>query len=98
MDKKSTLSTPEHIIGTIQSTNTIIGTLSQPVTIVGEISKSPVHDVEYLGPYIVDPIFETITLETNDKKMTDDVTVNPIAVSRTSNLSGGITVYIGGLG
>ena len=51
----------------------------------------------YLGPYVVDPTFREQTLETRNKLMTDDVTVNPIEVSRTSNPAGGITVYIGGI-
>lgn len=52
---------------------------------------------EYHGAYIVDPDFEGITLGTRNKLMRDDVTVNPIEVSEVSNLSGGITVYIGGI-
>lgn len=51
----------------------------------------------YNGDYIVDPDFEEQTLHTKKKIMKEDVTVKPIAVSRTANLSGGITVYIGGI-
>ena len=51
---------------------------------------------EYTGAYIVDPAFDEITLDTTDKLLRDDVTVNPIYVSRVENLSGGTTVYIGG--
>ncbi len=50
----------------------------------------------YDGEYIVDPSFEQQTLETRNKTLTDDVTVNAIMVSRTTNTSGGYTVYIGG--
>lgn len=50
----------------------------------------------YTGEYIVEPMFEAQTLETTGKRMLDDVTVNAIEVARTSNPSGGITVYIGG--
>lgn len=51
----------------------------------------------YTGEYTVDPTFDTQTLETTGKRMLDDVTINAIGVSRTSNPEGGITVYIGGI-
>lgn len=62
-----------------------------PVTVVhyeGEI---------YEGDYDVTPDFTTQTLETAQKIMTDDVTVEPIPVYRTSNPQGGKTIYIGGI-
>ena len=51
---------------------------------------------EYEGEYIVEPTFSVQTLETAGKKMTDDLTVNRIAVNSVENLSGGLTVTIGG--
>lgn len=51
----------------------------------------------YGGPYAVDPKFEEIRLQTAGKRMTDDVTVHAIEVSRTSNPQGGRTIYIGGI-
>lgn len=51
----------------------------------------------YNGEYTVSPSFEIQTLETKNKYMRDDVEVEAIAVSRVSNLSGGTTVYIGGI-
>lgn len=51
----------------------------------------------YEGPYEVDPAFEDRILETKNTTLTDDVTVNAIIVSRTTNPSGGNTVYIGGI-
>lgn len=50
----------------------------------------------YYGEYEVTPDFYTQTLETENKHMTDDVTVFPIPVHRTTNPYG-TTVYIGGL-
>ena len=50
----------------------------------------------YTGSYEVDPSFELQTLETSGKQMTDDVDVNAIEVSTTTNPAGGNTVYIGG--
>lgn len=87
------------IAGSLAHPQKIIASLSTvgSASITGTISKTPVKEVEYLGPYVIDPTFEDRTLNTNQKIMTDDVTVKAIAVSRTSNTSGGITVYIGGL-
>ena len=50
----------------------------------------------YAGEYEVIPDFDTQILETENKLMTDDVTVHPIPVHRTTNPYG-TTVYIGGL-
>ncbi|MBR1810241.1 MAG: hypothetical protein IJ766_01155 [Clostridia bacterium] len=49
----------------------------------------------YEGAYEISPAFESQTLPTKGKSMTDDVTVEAIKVSRTTNASGGKTVYIG---
>lgn len=50
----------------------------------------------YEGPYDAIPSFDTQELLTKNKFLNDNVTVEPIPVSRTLNLSGGTTVYIGG--
>lgn len=50
----------------------------------------------YTGAYSVAPDFDGQALETRGKLMTDDVTVQPIAVARVSNTQGGRTIYIGG--
>lgn len=50
----------------------------------------------YQGPYDAIPSFDTQELLTKNKFLNDNVTVEPIPVSRTLNLSGGTTVYIGG--
>ena len=51
----------------------------------------------YTGEYTVTPTFADQTLETQGLYMLDDVTVEAIEVSRTTNPSGGTTVYIGGI-
>lgn len=52
---------------------------------------------EYKGEYNVIPTaFEEQILYTKNKKMTDNVTIKEIPYSETSNLSGGLTVYIAG--
>lgn len=51
----------------------------------------------YDGPYTVTPNFETQELATKDKMLKDNVTVDPIAVARVENPSGGKTIFIGGI-
>ena len=51
----------------------------------------------YDGPYTVTPDFETQELATKDRLLKDNVTVDPIAVARVENPSGGKTIYIGGI-
>lgn len=51
----------------------------------------------YTGNYIIDPDFEGQVLQTRQKYMTDNVTINPIQVESVSNIEGGRTVYIGGI-
>ncbi len=51
----------------------------------------------YTGQTEVNPDFVGTTLETAHKLLTDDIVVKPIQVESVSNLSGGRTVYIGGI-
>ena len=51
----------------------------------------------YDGPYTVTPNFETPELATKDRLLKDNVTVDPIAVARVENPSGGKTIFIGGI-
>lgn len=60
----------------------------------GEVREIPLNP--YTGEYEVDPNFDTQILETANKTLVEDVTINPIEVSRVSNPFGGRTVYIGG--
>jgi hypothetical protein len=62
------------------------------VTIRGGSGGEP-----YDGPYTVMPSFETQELATKDKILKDNVTVDPIAVARVENPSGGKTIFIGGI-
>lgn len=62
--------------------------------VINEISSSDVPI--YTGAYSAQPDFEKQTLNTKDKRMTNDVTVEAIEVQRVSNTAGGRTVYIGG--
>lgn len=51
----------------------------------------------YTGETVVCPDFVGRTLETAHKFLAEDIKVSPIQVENVSNLSGGITVYIGGI-
>ena len=60
---------------------------------------SPVVTAEpYAGPYDVVPKTEGQTLETADKLMVQDVTVQAIPFYKTSNQSGGYTATIAMIG
>lgn len=65
------------------------------VSVAGQFIRTDSSE-RYTGQYNVTPDFDTQTLETENKYMTDDVTVFPIPVHRTTNPYG-TTVYIGGL-
>lgn len=64
---------------------------------IGDVIVVHYEEDIYVGPYEVTPDFDTQTLDTAQKTMTDDVTVEPIPVYRTSNPQGGKTIYIGGI-
>ena len=49
----------------------------------------------YTGSYSVEPRKVSQTLETAGKSMRENLVVNEIYYSETSNLSGGYTAYIG---
>ena len=48
----------------------------------------------YEGDYAVTPKVEEQTLPTKEKVMAEDLTIKAIPIFRTSNTSGGTTVYI----
>lgn len=49
----------------------------------------------YTGPYIVEPRRIEQELETQNKSMSQNVTINEIYYAETTNTSGGLTCYIG---
>lgn len=51
----------------------------------------------YTGEIVVNPDFVGTVLNTRQKLLTSDISVNPIQVEEVSNTSGGVTVYIGGI-
>ena len=86
------------ITGELSVENTLQGSLTGDTTLVGYLNVPTAVDAEvYKGLYVVDPSFDEQILETKHKMMKDNVTIEPIFVSKTTNLSGGNTVYIGGV-
>ena len=74
------------------------GFLTSEVGLVGYIDVPSVVGIEsYDGEYVVNPNFVEQILKTKYKMMKDDVVIEPITVSKTTNPSGGNTVYIGGV-
>lgn len=89
----------KHLSGTLRNQATLNADLSSKGELSGSIMNYISSDIAaYKGPYQVVPELDNdITLETKDKKMNDNVTVGKIPLYETSNISGGKTVYIGGL-
>ena len=83
------------LIGKLSPPKRLTGKLSQPYTLSGKLSFGIGEYSHYNGPYTVDPsAHENVVLDTSNKLMTDDITVNKIYYSETSNPSGGKTVFI----
>ena len=92
-----TFESPYVIDGSLSSMESIDGSLSSMESIDGDINIPVKVDADvYSGSYTVVPAFEGQTLETKNKVMQDDVSIDAILVSKTINISGGNTVYIGG--
>ena len=83
-----TLTPMPQLQGQLSTVNQIIGVLSIPTYVDVGI---------YEGDYEVAPSFESQTLETRNKTLTEDILVKAIEVQSVTNLSGGKTVYIGGI-
>lgn len=85
--------------GTIQATGALSGSMSGRGALAGSVAIPQVTNaLLYDGPYEVKPkVEQSITLLTKNKRMKDNVVVDPIEVSRVTNTAGGTTVYIGGI-
>lgn len=73
--------------GSLKASGVLQGSIYVPSTVGGD---------PYDGNYLVEPNFEGTVLKTKGKLLQSDVVINPIAVSRVTNPSGGKTIYIGG--
>lgn len=83
--------------GALTADSTLAGTLAEAGVLEGTISQFQGNYTVYTGEYEVTPNFSEQILQTKDRRMADDITVKSIQVESVANLSGGRTVYIGGI-
>ena len=84
--------------GEMSEKGTLTGVMSGKGTLTGVITYASTSEYPtYDGEVVADPDFNGIVLQTSNKVLKSNITVNPIRVERTTNLSGGLTVYIGGI-
>lgn len=83
------------LIGELTPRGSLAGELTPKTRIIGTLALGARVNEVYEGPYYVVPrAYDDIVLDTQDKLMTEDVTVSAVPYYETSNLSGGFTVYI----
>ena len=73
----------------------LYGTIVVKADISGLVSF-PYSVNYYTGDYEITPTVDGQVLETANKTMVEDVTINPIPYEEVTNLSGGKTATIGG--
>lgn len=87
------------ITGNLSNFLQVSGSLAKQYEISGNISVPIIQYTEedYQGEYFVIPLAEQQTiLQTEGKRLYNNVTIDKIPYYQTTNLSGGYTVYIGG--
>ena len=80
------------ISGRLESAKDIRGDISCGINRIGEYEPLPVYSGNY---EVVSKANEDSYLETKNKKLTDNIHVKEIPYFETTNLSNGLTVYIG---
>lgn len=84
------------LTGIISSESNLSGKLSVIPSLSGTISSGSNNGSIYDGEYEVTPdVTEAQMLPTAKKYLTNDIVVNKVPYSETSNSSNGLTVYIG---
>ena len=67
------------LTGVLTAGSTLKGTLTKPGMLTGSLTVPEyVYPPEYVGEYEITPGAETITLETNEKYLRNNITINPI--------------------
>lgn len=90
------------IIGDINARASVFGTVSvSPLSISADVSLGSIEVIhsdmpDYEGEYAITPGVGEQTLNTANRTLRDDMVINPIPYTATTNLSGGYTVIIGG--
>lgn len=67
-------------------------TMDQMDDLIESLSDTALPDYE--GQYTVTPNFNTITLETDERSVRENIVIKPIPVSEVSNTSDGKTLII----
>lgn len=84
-----------NLFGVLIPSGLLSGSIRQSSNLMGKIAITVDHEY-YVGEYDVTPKIEQQVLSTNDKLMTDDITVKAIPFYEVSNPQGGTTFIIGG--
>ena len=67
------------VVGNIKGVNSISGDIRRGAALSGNISAGiSIDKPAYAGPYTVEPEFESVTLETANKTMKEDVILEGI--------------------
>ena len=82
------------LVGEIRSEGTLSGSIVSEGALRGSLSM-PIGYEDYPGPYTVTPKVGSQSLNTADKHMVRDVTIEPIPYYEVSNQNGK-TIIIGG--
>ena len=91
----SNLAAAPVIHGEVIDDAAITGIVSQRGAIGASVQPGGSAMERYPGPYDVTPTVDGQTLPTAKRRMTDDLSINPIPYAAVSNPAGGRTVTIG---
>ena len=91
---KAIISQCENLTGRVRSEIQLVGAIRSEGKLVGRLSKPVGYDT-YDGSYEVTPKCESQTMNTNNKLMKKDVTIQPIPCAEVTNPAGGKTMIIG---
>lgn len=83
--------------GNIKASGRIGGRIKEGRELEGYIDHAKTKPLPwYEGEYELTPVWKNVTLETKQKSMQEDVTMQAIPYAEVDNLAGGKTVIIGG--
>lgn len=83
--------------GRIAAVGSLNGDMTAKGRMSGKVKSAETKPLPYYeGEYELTPIWEDVTLETKQKSMSDNVTMQAIPYAEVDNPSGGVTVIIGG--
>lgn len=83
--------------GGLASVSNLVGTLTEVSSLTGYINASSINDFEnYNGEYTIVPASnDEQVLDTQNKVLRENIVVEKVPFYETSNLSNGVTAYIG---